>query len=300
MPQFSDLPTEILIQIMCECEDIATTLHLASTCIRMQEMWQSNAKHVTCAVFTFTYSEMVEYLVLAELEEPYKHSGSALNQYAHTNILVRYHLGWLRKSASAILAIRDHYVSFVVTRFNQSLESLRLPDYHREYLTLRQLVTGYDHLSTLSAAFVEIRTMSTDQVEDAWSVGTALEDYIRLYGSHFGIEKEEDGRAYWESDGMPSDNYLPDKWAFAVYALWMEASWRPDDTAWIWTPGELTHEHDYEAARRWFGRDRMVAMFGEDKLPYTEARVALLEKCRREHANDPRCQQANHPQIIPP
>jgi hypothetical protein len=43
----------------------------------------------------------------------------------------------------------------------------------------------------------------------------------------------------------------------------------------------------YEAARYAFGRERMVLMFGEDKPPYTEARLAAQEKFRRENPNDP-------------
>jgi hypothetical protein len=233
---------------------------------------------------------MTEFLVLAELEEPAdEQPGSPLNQDDQTDALVRLHLSWLEHAASAISAIRTHFAKRMMSEHNAPLESVfgpgnKGPDFHREFLTLRRLVTGFDHLTILSAAWAQVQAVSDDQLCDVYSVGTTLEDYINNQGSSFGIEKQEVESAYWEDEGIRSDNYLPLPWAFAIYMLYMEVVWRPDDTSLSYEPAIVSK---YEFVRQAFGRERMFLMFGEDEPPYTVARLAAQEKFRRENADDP-------------
>jgi hypothetical protein len=233
---------------------------------------------------------MTEFLELAELEEPANEQpGSELSQDAHTDVLVRRHLSWLENTASAISAIRIRYAQRVMSEHNEPLESIygpgvKGPDFHRDFLTLRRLVTGFDHLSLLPAAWAKVRAVSDNQLCSSYSIGQTLEGYICSEGSCFGIEKQEIGEAYWEDEGMPSENYLPIPWAFAIYLLFMEICWRPDDTTSTYEPAIVSK---YEFFRNAFGTERMLLMFGEDKPPYTAARLAAQEKFRRENPNDP-------------
>jgi hypothetical protein len=205
---------------------------------------------------------------------------------------VRRHLSWLEHSASAISAIRKRYAQRVLGKHGLPLESIcgpdvKGPDFNHAFLTLRRLVTGFDHLSMLSAVWSKVRAVSDDQLCDSYSIGKTLQECVEQQGSCFGIKKEELSQAYWEYEGMKSDNYLPIQWALAIYMLYMEISWRPDDNAWVWTQPEYTLVLEYDGARRAFGKERMVLMFGEDKPPYVEVRRGLLEKGRREHAGSP-------------
>jgi hypothetical protein len=157
------------------------------------------------------------------------------------------------------------------------------PDFNREFLTLRWLVTGFEHWSVLPTAFDKVRAISDDQLCDTYSIGTTLEECCYDQASRFGIEKQKIDNAYWENEGVQSENYLPIPWAFAIYTLFMEITWRPDTTAMSY---ESSIESKYEFYRSAFGKERMVLMFGEDKPPYTAARLAAQEAFWREHGKD--------------
>lgn len=68
MARFIDLPVELLVQIMCDCDDIKSVVKLSSVCKPAHQVWSGNAIQVAYAVFMFTKSELEDFLALSKIE----------------------------------------------------------------------------------------------------------------------------------------------------------------------------------------------------------------------------------------
>jgi hypothetical protein len=69
-PSLTNLPAELLAQIMCECApDIKTVLRLSSMNRWARQVWNDNTVIVACAVFSFTRVELIAFMGLAKIEE---------------------------------------------------------------------------------------------------------------------------------------------------------------------------------------------------------------------------------------
>jgi hypothetical protein len=99
-----------------------------------------------------------------------------------------------------------------------------------------------------------------------------------------GIERQELGPAYWQDKLFPKNNFLPLSWAFAAHVVEMECSWRGADRTF---PVEEGVQREYQFMRDAFGRERMIAMFGEDKPPWIERRCTIRKKWLEEHPTEP-------------
>jgi hypothetical protein len=64
----TDLPSEILVQIMSSYQYIRHVLHFSAACRLTQQIWRKNAATIACHVFSFLPSELLEILYLARLE----------------------------------------------------------------------------------------------------------------------------------------------------------------------------------------------------------------------------------------
>lgn len=64
----TELPLELVLQIMCDCQDIASVVRLAATNRTMQAAWCSNTTFVVCAVFGMKDEEFQATLRLADTE----------------------------------------------------------------------------------------------------------------------------------------------------------------------------------------------------------------------------------------
>jgi hypothetical protein len=97
MAKFTDLPPEVILQIMCESWYIRHVLRLSATCSLTQHIWRDHAPVITCAVFSFSRADFLELLQCARLE-----ASSSSDQALHKEVLekdlnaaVRQHLRFL-------------------------------------------------------------------------------------------------------------------------------------------------------------------------------------------------------------
>jgi hypothetical protein len=286
MPRLQDLPAEVLTQVMCECEDIMTVLRMSSTCHKLREIWLDNISSIVRAVFEFTRWELLEYLKLAIVEEPSSppQPYQSLANLDEIAFAVRHHLAWLERSAFAISALRKKWAEQTEDRASRNLYVPEIPDFH-DYLSVRRLVVGFDHPKILSAAYASIQSMSDEQLGSVVSVGETVDGLVRGDLEHIGIDLQYAYPAEWEPDALPNDTDLPHTWAFAIYAVQMESNWRPTTT--LYLSHELAILEQYSSFRDFFGSEKMVAMYGEDRCPYIEARRDAREIWRREHPDDP-------------
>lgn len=68
MARLEDLPVELLVQIMCHCDNIKSVLRLSPTCKLAHQLWLDNAFQITGVVFMFERSELMDILALFKLE----------------------------------------------------------------------------------------------------------------------------------------------------------------------------------------------------------------------------------------
>jgi hypothetical protein len=235
-------------------------------------------------VFAFTRWELSEYLKLAIVEEPstQPQADQTLSNSDEIAPAVQHHLAWLERSAFAISAVRSRWTEDMEEHMSRFGFVPDTPDFH-DLLHIRRLVVGFDHLTTLSAASAAIQSMSDEQLRSVIAVGETIDHLVRGDLEHIGIEWLYAYPAGWEPDSMPNDAYLPYPWAFATYAVRMESDWRPATI-------NLFHEestlYQYLFFRNFFGSEKMIAMYGEDRCPYIEARREARVLWRREHPDD--------------
>lgn len=65
---FTQLPVELMLQIMCNRQDIAIIIRLAATNHKMQALWHDNTTSIVCAVFGMTQADFEVTLKLAAIE----------------------------------------------------------------------------------------------------------------------------------------------------------------------------------------------------------------------------------------
>jgi hypothetical protein len=236
-------------------------------------------------VFAFTRWELSEYLKLAIVEEPstQPHGYLALANADEIACALRNHLAWLERSAFAISAIRKTWMEQVKEWASCNVYVPETPNFH-DYITVRRLVVGFDHPIALSEAYLAIQSMSDEQLKSVVAVGDTVDGMTPEDMIHVGIDWQYEYPAEWEPDSMPTSTVLPHSWAFAVYALQMESAWRPTT---VYLSKEMLILDQYESFGEFFGSQKMVAMYGQDRCPYTDDRRAARDKWRREHPDDP-------------
>jgi hypothetical protein len=269
---------------MCECDDIMTVLRMSSTCHKLREIWLDNISSIVRAVFEFTRWELLEYLKLAIIEEsstqpqPYQ----TPTEPEEIAVAVRHHLAWLERSAFAIPTLKRTWAEHVAGHTSRYGFRPENPNFH-DFVHVRRLVAGFDHTVCLPAAYAAVKAMSDEQLKSAIAVGHAIDELSCEESERIGFERQSLYLAEWEDDSMPYETNLPHPWAFALYALQMESDWRPATV-------NLFHEEksyfQYKFFRDFFGSEKMVAMYGEDKCPYTETRREAREIWQRENPDD--------------
>jgi hypothetical protein len=258
---------------------------MSSTCSKLRKIWIENVTSIARAVFAFTRWELLEYLKLAIVEEPSVQPQTYQNLANFDDIAfaVRHYLAWLERSAFAITAIRKTWVEQMARRASNNIYVPETPDFH-DYLPVRRLVVGFDHPTVLSAAYAAIRSLSDEQLKSVVAVGDTVDGMTSEDMAHADIDWQYAYPAEWEPDCMPTETGLPHSWAFAVYALRMESDWRPTT---VYLSKELHILDQYESFRDFFGSEKIVAMYGQDRCPYIDARRDAREVWRSEHPDDP-------------
>ncbi|KAF1818439.1 uncharacterized protein K489DRAFT_384863 [Dissoconium aciculare CBS 342.82] len=290
MSHLLSLPAELIVQIMCECPDIRSLLHVASTCRSMQQVWLDNTAIIACSVLSFTMSELLEYVEIFGLQTDAMPQQSCQIQSRDLNPEIRTHLSFIERSAYAVTAIRESRMTKVGEVSLNSSETSFLapnngpPDARQGFLIIRRLVTGYDHMSLLSKAYAFLHGIPVDHIHGLLDVASALEEHCESHWTRMGIERQEPGPAYWQDKLFPKNNFLPLSWAFAVHVVEMECSWRGVNREF---PVEEGIQREYQFMRDAFGRERMLAMFGEDKPPWTERRCTIRKKWLEKHPTEP-------------
>jgi hypothetical protein len=190
MARLTDLPTELLVHIMRECDNIRSVLKLSSTCQLAHQVWCSNTREIAYAVFIFTRSELEDFLALFKLEasaqqEQVPHE--SLRETTNLNCDIRQYLRSIESCAVAVQIIREDMKESEITASVYSGKISRFSLLHaiairlnpsllerprclcgmsflvRAYLLIRRLTFGFHHPSTLADAYATLHSLS--QVE---------------------------------------------------------------------------------------------------------------------------------------
>jgi hypothetical protein len=287
MKQLMDLPAEVLVQIMRECPDIKSILRLSATCRVAQAVWHHSTILIICAIFELTRPELMGFLKLAKLEA----STSALRQRRNVSAqepdlhaAVRHCVPWIERSAFAIHFICLAYLTDWINRcacHTRDPNSLKVriaichtlsvmwntSDFVQAVLMLRRFVVGYNYPSTLSAAYITLRKLSSGEVqqliENTSFIGYECSPYMDAIGIERWAERPQLQFA------VPSPLPIPSKFATAI--LEAESVWRSYSLA-----SDINEEivqAQYDELCDTFGRDVIRATFGDvNQIPWTEER----------------------------
>jgi hypothetical protein len=212
----TELPVELILQIMCDCQDIASVIRLAATNRTMQAAWYSNTTFVVCAVFGVKDEELRATLRLADMDasivKQEDQAGGlrdhlrAFLRFANTktsvlkrnrdtgqgaiesdlNATVRRRLIWFQRSAEAVTALTDVMNAEPngdASHFMRSAVDSPWPDqtnsadYWQSYIKIRQLAIGYDHTQHLATAYEYIHGSSKQQIRIMYIMSLILSLY---------------------------------------------------------------------------------------------------------------------------
>jgi hypothetical protein len=235
-------------------------------------------------------SELFEYVEIFGLETDAMPQQSCHVQSRVLNLAIRTHMSSIERSAYAVIAIHESLMTKVDGDSLNSPETSFLapnngsPDARQGFLIIRRLATGYDHISLLPKAYAFLHGIPGDCIHGLLDVASALERHCESHWTRMGIERQEPGPAHWQDKLFPKNNFLPLCWAFAVHVVEMECSWRGVNREF---PVEEGIQREYQFMRDAFGRERMIAMFGEDKPPWTERRCTIRKKWLEKHPTEP-------------
>jgi hypothetical protein len=81
MARLTDLPVELLAQVMCDCDNIKSVVQLSSTFKSVRQVWHDNTLKITLAVMSFTKSELIDFLALSKIE-----ASSSERQVSHASL----------------------------------------------------------------------------------------------------------------------------------------------------------------------------------------------------------------------
>jgi hypothetical protein len=273
MAILTDLPAEIIVQIMCEYRYIRHVLRLSSACTRTRQVWHDNAAVIASKVFSFPRDELIEIVNLARLEASTPEQALpdlllelSLNEavHTHTRFLAKLYYG-----ARALVLIAN----FRSTKLARTIG--RDPAHQLRYCTrhfhlLLRFVIGYTHPSSLSATYAILHNLSkTDAIFYA-SLTQKFEGKWPLYAKGLGIvnpPREEGCKVVV----FRSEEPLPRAWAFGVQMGLCEYNWRPE--GWGRPNGEKSMVTLWRKLGEVYGVERVRVMFGGDQIPWTEERA---------------------------
>jgi hypothetical protein len=233
MTRLTDLPAEILVQILCNCQSIRRTLRLSSACRRTQQIWRENTAVIVCALFSFSRTELIEFLDSIHLEEPSPDALTppSLPPSAPTtlNITIQYYLAAL-KNCHARIDVLAHLAKPQKTS----------PQYHALrtrsaryifciplYLLLRRLIAGFEDASLLPAAYAALHALSLAQLEVIYTATRRFRREWLRHATRMGLE-----HVYIFDEGCDPLTTEPSSplhapWRFAVHVVACEYYFRP-------------------------------------------------------------------------
>jgi hypothetical protein len=273
MAILTDLPAEILVQIMCEFNYVRHVLRLSSACTRTRQVWCDNAAVIASEIFSFPRDELIEIVNLARLEAtppgealPDILPETSLNEavHTHTRFLAKLYYG-----ARALVLIAN----FRSTELYRTIS--RDPEQQLRYCTrlfylLLRFVVGYTHPSSLPATYAVLHNLSSTDATFYASLTQKFEMKWPQYGKGLGIEnpaREEGCKTVTWLSKAP----MPRAWAFGVQMGLCEGYWRPE--GWPKPEEERLVEKVWRELGEVYGEERVRIMFGGDAIPWAEERA---------------------------
>jgi hypothetical protein len=248
MARLVDLPVELLTQIMCECDDIKSVLKLSATCQQAQQVWYGNTLRITCTIFQFTISELVEFLALSKIEastppEEQVLLQTPLEQSVHLDHDIRRYLPWLERVASALQVICLGYIRDLFAYVSHSRNNIQdhrwrhmhVADYLSEalaftvgwrdlvqrWLLLRRFAIGYHHPSMLADAYATLRRLTDQELNRLFRIAGVVHKCSLEGVQHLDIHPCEVEDCLDRSAGLGS--------SFAIHMVYYECNSRIDD-----------------------------------------------------------------------
>jgi hypothetical protein len=271
MAKLTDLPAEIIVQIMCEYRYIRHVLRLSSACSLTQQVWRDHAAVIAGTVLSFPRSELLEGLQLARLEAwtPGESLPELLDEDLNT-------------------AIRQHIQSFARNHYGArslvKLANWRPIHWHvkwgqpqlryciQMFLLLRRFIVGYSHPPTLPAAYATLHSLSGTDAMFYSHITGLFEEKWEWHALGLGIElptRDVQGcDPKWSNRPMAP---LPVPWAFACRVFNFEDRCRP--LSWRAPSEERYIVQNWQKLCERFGSERVKTVFGGDEIPWTEERA---------------------------
>jgi hypothetical protein len=266
MANITDLPPEVIVQIMREYRYARHILRLTATCKRIQQVWRDNASTIASTVFSFPRSELFEIVALAHLEASPPNSQLQAIPEQDLNTYVSKHirfLGEIYYGARVLVRIAnglglDFPICTTIWR-SRDPEPLKLRYCTRLFLLLRRFAIGYNHPASLPVAYAQLQAVNTSEMNFHRTVTRKFEGRWTFYGKDVGVVVVEKPIITAENHGSGSSDLqqsagdeqmqmqmqiaaqrsrarlpprkiippLPLPWAFAVQIFKYDHRWRP-------------------------------------------------------------------------
>lgn len=269
MPSIPDLPSELTVQIMCQCQDIKTVLRLSATCRSAYQSWCGNAAYIVSAACSFTHENLDDALSFARLEASTSEMAclTTIDQNDR-NSTVRCYLPSINRTAfaSSVLELKykvqlDEQRQRGAFPGRKSLNDFidALPDYCESFLIIRRLAVGYEHLDALPAAYTALHETPDEVLDGLSNLVRLLRCYCRYEElEQMGIEWHEPEESWWEY--QPHTYYnLPLAWEFAIATINLEHLIRFNDLDDDEAKGAIEEHHEF------FEKEIVARMYGVTK-----------------------------------
>jgi hypothetical protein len=259
---FTDLPVELIHQIMCACEDIVCLVNVAATCRKTHAILRDNTKSIIGEVLAISQTDCQATLDLAEIE-------ASIAELADDDICSR--LYYVDRSVTIVTALREEMgvghvdTGDVWTSSDDQCQykyTVTTSMFWQCYIKFRRIAIGFQYPGYLPAAYkllhdssgydLELLCLVMDLLDQNWDCNS-WEDY------------EDDTTEEWETfAGSERDNIRSWPIMFARAVFNTEREWCIDGAS------DDRCRVGFRYLRRHLNQKTFALMFGDNKTPWTK------------------------------